>query len=253
MDAAQPDQSPIVIKVGGNDLDKPGFVDDLALAIAELNQRTPCILVHGGGQAVTQLQQQLGIQPVYVNGQRVTDEASLRAVEMVLSGLVNKQLVLALLRAGVDAMGMSGVDRGLLQVEPWSPELGRVGRIIAVRTDVLLGFCAQGVVPVVSPISLGPEGRYNVNADHAAGAIAVALKAPYATFVTNVPGVRIGDEVAPSLSVAQANELIAHEVITGGMIPKVQAALAAIASGVQQAVITDLPGLRSGTGTLFVA
>jgi acetylglutamate kinase len=171
---------------------------------------------------------------------------------MVLSGLVNKQLVEALLRAGVDAMGMSGVDRGLLQVEAWSPELGRVGRIVAVRTEVLLGFCAHGVVPVVSPISLGPQGHYNVNADHAAGAIAAALKAPHATFVTNVPGVRVGDEVARSLSVAQANELIAHAVITGGMIPKVQAALAAIASGVQQAIITDLPGLRSGTGTVFV-
>jgi acetylglutamate kinase len=253
MDAAQPDQSPIVIKVGGNDLDKPGFVDDLALAIAELNQRTPCILVHGGGQAVTQLQQQLGIQPVYVNGQRVTDEASLRAVEMVLSGLVNKQLVLALLRAGVDAMGMSGVDRGLLQVEPWSPELGRVGRIIAVRTDVLLGFCAQGVVPVVSPISLGPEGRYNVNADHAAGAIAAALKAAHATFLTNVPGVKIGEAVAIYLSVAEAQDLIAREVITGGMIPKVTAALDAIASGVQKVIITDLAGLSAGTGTVFMA
>ena len=253
MDASQPDHSPIVIKVGGNDLDKPGFVADLARAIAELSQHAPCILVHGGGQAVTRLQRQLGIRPVYVNGQRVTDEASLEAVEMVLSGLVNKQLVEALLRAGVDSLGLSGVDRGLLQVEPWSPELGRVGQIVAVRTEVLLGFCAQGVVPVISPISLGPEGHYNVNADHAAGAIAAALKAPHATFVTNVPGVRVGDEVAPSLSVAQANELIAHEVITGGMIPKVQAALAAIASGVQQAIITDLPGLRSGTGTVFVA
>jgi acetylglutamate kinase len=238
--------------VGGNDLDKPGFVADLARAIAELSHHTPCILVHGGGQAVTHLQQQLGIKPIYVNGQRVTDETSLEAVEMVLSGLVNKQLVEALLRAGVDAMGMSGVDRGLLQVEAWSPELGRVGRIVAVRTEVLLGFCAHGVVPVVSPISLGPQGHYNVNADHAAGAIAAALKAPHATFVTNVPGVRVGDEVARSLSVAQANELIAHAVITGGMIPKVQAALAAIASGVQQAIITDLPGLRSGTGTVLV-
>jgi acetylglutamate kinase len=253
MDATQPNRSAIVIKVGGNDLDKPGFVVDLARAVAELNQHTPCILVHGGGQAVTHLQRQLGIQPVYVNGQRVTDEASLQAVEMVLSGLVNKQLVLALLRAGVDAMGMSGVDRGLLQVEPWAPELGRVGRIVGVRTEALSAFCGQGVVPVVSPISLGPEGCYNVNADHAAGAIAAALKAPHATFVTNVPGVRVGDEVAPSLSVAQANDLIAREIITGGMIPKVQAALAAIASGVQQAIITDLPGLRSGTGTVFVA
>ena len=253
MDAAQPNQSPIVIKVGGNDLDKPGFVEDLARAIAELNQHTPCILVHGGGQAVTHLQQQLGIQPVYVNGQRVTDEASLKAVEMVLSGLVNKQLVLALLRAGVDAMGMSGVDRGLLQVERWSPDLGRVGRIVRVRADVLLDLCAQGVVPVVSPISLGPEGSYNVNADHAAGAIAAALHAEHATFLTNVPGVKVGETVAPYLSVAEVQDLIARDIITGGMIPKVNAALDALSGGVQKVVITDLAGLSAGTGTVFGA
>ncbi len=244
---------PIVIKVGGNDLDTPGFVDDLAGTIAELNRRTPCVLVHGGGRAVTQLQKQLGIEPLYVNGQRVTDDASLRVVEMVLSGQINKQITLALLRAGVDALGLSGVDRGLLRVEPWGAEMGRVGRIVQVRAEVLLDLCAQGVVPVISPISMGPAGSYNVNADHAAGAIAAALHAAHAAFVTNVPGVRVGETVAPHLSVSEVNDLIARQVITGGMIPKVSAALDAIASGVQKAIITDLAGLRAGTGTVFVA
>jgi acetylglutamate kinase len=247
------DNLPVVVKVGGNDLDKPGFVDDLASAIAELSQRTPCLLVHGGGQAINRLQKQLGLEPVYVNGQRVTDEASLEVAEMVLSGVVNKQLTLALLRAGVDALGVSGVDRGLLQVEPWSPDMGRVGRIVKVRVQVLLEWCAQQIVPVISPISMGPDGRYNVNADHAAGAIAAALKAAHATFVTNVPGVKIGSDVAPLLSVAEVNDLITRQIITGGMIPKVQAALDAVASGVQKAVITDLAGLRAGTGTVLVA
>ncbi len=244
---------PVVIKVGGNDLEKPGFVDDLARAVADLNCHTPCVLVHGGGQAINRMQRQLGLEPVYVNGQRVTDDASLEVAEMMLSGLVNKQLTFALLRAGVDALGLSGVDRRLLQVEPWSADMGRVGRIVQVRAQVLLDLCAQGVVPVVSPISMGADGRYNVNADHAAGAIAAALKAAYATFLTNVPGVRIGADVAPYLSVAQAHELIAQNIITGGMIPKVTAALDAIASGVQKAIITDLPGLCAGTGTVFVA
>jgi acetylglutamate kinase len=225
---------PVVIKVGGNELDAPGFIEGLARAVAGLS---PCVLVHGGGRAVTSLQQKLGIEPVYVNGQRVTDEASLEVVEMVLSGRVNKQLTLALLRAGVDAQGMSGVDRGLLQVEPWSPQLGRVGRIVRVRAEVLLDLCAQGVVPVISPISMGPEGSYNVNADHAAGAIAAALNADQVVFVTNVPGVKIGEAVAPCLSVADVQDLIAHEIITGGMIPKVTAALDAIASGVPKAII----------------
>jgi acetylglutamate kinase len=244
-------QPPIVIKIGGNDLDTPGFIETLAQTVAALTQQTPCILVHGGGRAVTSLQRKLGLEAVYVNGQRVTDEASLEVVEMMLSGRVNKQLTLALLRAGVDAQGMSGVDRGLLQVEPWSPDLGRVGRIVRVRAEVLLDLCAQGVVPVVSPISMGPEGSYNVNADHAAGAIAAALHAAHATFLTNVPGVKIGEAVAPYLSVAEVQDLIAREIITGGMIPKVSAALDALTSGVQKVIITDLAGLKAGTGTVF--
>jgi acetylglutamate kinase len=244
---------PIVIKIGGNDLEKPGFMDQLAHTVAELNRHTPCILVHGGGQSINRLQERLGIPSRYVGGQRVTDEATLEVAEMMLSGRVNKDLALALLRAGVDALGMSGVDRGLLQVEPWSPEMGLVGRIVHVRADVLLDLCAQGVVPVISPISMGPAGRYNVNADHAAGAIAAALRAAHAAFVTNVPGVRIGEEIAPTLSVAQAHDLIARGVITGGMIPKVNAALDAVACGVPKAIITDLPGLSAGTGTVFVA
>jgi acetylglutamate kinase len=242
-----------VIKIGGNDLEKPGFIDELASAVASLSQRTGCILVHGGGQSINRLQEKLGIQSTYVNGQRVTDAATLEAAEMMLSGSVNKQIVLALLRAGVDALGMSGVDRGLLQVEPWSEDMGLVGRIVKVRANVLLDLCAQNVVPVISPISIGPAGRYNVNADHAAGAIAAALPAEYATFITNVPGVKIGADVAPYLSVQQTKDLIDQGVITGGMIPKVTAALDAVASGVRQAVITDLSGLAAGTGTVFAA
>lgn len=247
------DKLPVVIKIGGNDLEKPGFIDDLAQATAALHAHTPCILVHGGGQAINRLQERLGIQPVYVQGQRVTDSATLEAAEMMLSGVVNKQLTLALLRHGVDALGMSGVDRGLLQVEPWSADMGLVGRIVHVRAEVLFDLCGQGVVPVISPISMGPEGRYNVNADHAASAIAAALRAAYATFVTNVPGVKIGPDVVHSLSVQQAHDLIDQGIISGGMIPKVNAALDAIASGVCKAVITDLPGLLAGTGTEFVA
>lgn len=245
--------SPILIKVGGNDLERPGFVPELAQIIADLNQETPCILVHGGGRAISDLMERLGIEPVYHNGQRVTDEATLRAAEMVLSGQVNKMLTKALLNAGVDALGISGVDRGLIRVEPWSPDMGLVGRIVKVRADVLLDLCSQGVVPVISPISIGPEGRYNVNADHAAGAVAGAVNAQHATFLTNVPGVKVNKEVIPSLSVGKTHKLIDQGIIHGGMIPKVNAALDAIANGVAKAIITDLPGLRAGTGTIFTA
>lgn len=242
----------IVVKIGGNDLETPGFVEQLAQTVAALVQHTPLVIVHGGGKSVSQMQQRLGLEPVYLNGQRVTDAASLDVVEMMLSGLVNKRLTLALLQHGVDALGMSGVDRGLLRVEP-VPEMGRVGRIVAVRADVLRDLCVQGIVPVVSPVSLGADGRYNVNADHAAGAIAAALDAEVATFLTNVPGVRVGASVAPVLTAAEAQQLISTGVINGGMIPKVTAALDAVAQGVRRAVITDLPGLSAGSGTVFTA
>ncbi len=245
--------APLVIKVGGNDLDQPGFLDALAAAVARLAETQRCVLVHGGGRAINEVGRAFGLQPVYVDGQRVTDQAALDVAEMVLSGQVNKQIVRALLAAGVDALGLSGVDRGLLRVEPWAANLGRVGRIVAVRVDVLRDLCAMGVVPVISPISLGPDGAYNVNADHAAGAVAAALGAPRAAFVTNVPGVRAEHGVVPRLSVAETLDLIARGVINGGMIPKVQAALAAVGAGVRQAVITDLAGLAAGTGTVFVA
>ncbi|MBN2305419.1 MAG: acetylglutamate kinase [Anaerolineae bacterium] len=245
--------APIVIKVGGNDLEKPGFVEGLAQAVAGLQQHTSCVLVHGGGRAINRLQERLGLEPVYINGQRVTDEAALEVVEMTLSGRINKQLTLALLRAGVDALGMSGVDRGLIQVEPWSADMGRVGRIVQVRADVLHDLCTQGVVPVISPISMGFDGSYNVNADHAAGAVAAALNAAHITFLTNVPGVQVGADVAAHLSLAQARDLIAQGIINGGMIPKVNAALDAVAGGVSKAIITDLAGLSAGTGTIFAA
>jgi acetylglutamate kinase len=244
---------PTVIKVGGNDLSMPGFTDQLAAIIYDLSQQEPCILVHGGGRAITDLMTRMGIEPAYVDGQRITDEATLEAAEMILSGRVNKDLVAALLAAGVDALGMSGVDRGLLRVKPWAEDMGLVGRIVAVRVEVLEELCGSGVVPVISPISLGPAGRYNVNADHAAGAIAGAVDASQAVFVTNVPGVKVDGEIVPLLSAGETRDLIERGEIHGGMIPKVEAALAALENGVRRARITDLPGLQAGTGTSLIS
>ncbi len=245
--------APLVIKIGGNELEKPGFIPELAHVLAGLIAAQPCILVHGGGRSVDALLNRMGIEPKYHNGQRITDEATLQAVEMVLSGSVNKGLVLALLEAGIDAIGLSGVDRGLLRVESWAPEMGRVGRIVSVRADVLEGLCSGGVVPVISPISVGADGRYNVNADHAAGAIAAAVGAARLVLLTDVPGVRIGKTVAVQLGPAQVERLIAAGVINGGMIPKVSAALAALEQGVAAAQITNLAGLQNGTGTVLSA
>jgi acetylglutamate kinase len=168
---------------------------------------------------------------------------------------VNKRLVGRLQAAGIPAVGLSGVDGGLLRVRrrEQPADLGWVGEVTGVEAGLLTLLLGQGIVPVVSPISLGPEGRsYNVNSDHAATALALALAARSLAFVTNVPGVLVGGEVAARLTAAQAMDGIARGIITGGMVPKVRAALDVVAAGVREVRIVDLAGLGSGGGTEFV-
>ncbi len=242
----------LVIKVGGNELDQEGFVTGLAQAVAALRGSQPCIVVHGGGRVINDLLSRLEIVPSFYEGQRVTDQATLDVVEMVLSGRVNKNLVLALTDAGVDALGVSGVDLSLLQVEPWAAELGSVGRITQVKTAVLRAWLEEGIVPVISPIARGPGGRYNVNADHAAGAIAAAMSASQLVFVSNVPGVMVDGRVLSNLTPTEVRQHIETGKINGGMIPKTGAALDALAQGVSEVLITNLAGLKSLSGTHLI-
>ena len=245
--------SKLVLKIGCNELDDPAFVAELARVVAGL--RPAPVLVHGGGKEIGVIQRALGGEPRFVGGLRVTDEYALQAAEMVLCGLVSTRLVAALLAAGADAQGLSGVDRGLIRVERQShPEgdLGHVGRPVAVRAEVLRVLLDQNVVPVLAPISLGPDGVYNVNADEAAGAVAAALEDAEVVFVTNVPGVLVGGVVAPQITRATIAALIASGTIVGGMIPKVRAALTALDAGVRSARITNLAGLGQGSGTVIV-
>ncbi|MFH1086548.1 MAG: acetylglutamate kinase, partial [Chloroflexota bacterium] len=213
-------------------------------------------VVHGGGRDIADLQRRLGIEPCYVDGLRVTDDDCLMVAEMALSGTVNKRLTARLVSPGVRAVGLSGVDGGLLRAEKLvhpKGDLGRVGEIKHVDTGFLLGLMAQGLTPIISPISLGADGRaFNVNADHAALAIASALRVREMIFLTDVPGVLYQGALLASLSVAQANDLIAQGHITGGMIPKVRAALEAVARQVGSARITNLEGLARATGTVVV-
>jgi acetylglutamate kinase len=253
MKSAEPSNSKLVLKIGGNELDDPAFVEALARVVAGM--RLAPVLVHGGGKEIGLVQRALGGEPRFVAGLRVTDETALMAAEMVLCGLVSTRLVAALLAAGADAQGLSGVDRGLLRVEKASHpagDLGRVGKPVAVRADVLRGLIDARVVPVVAPISLGPDGTYNVNADEVAGAIAAAMGTDAeVVFVTNVPGVLVNDALASHLTAHDIQALIADGTISGGMIPKVSAALAAIEAGVRAARITNLGGLERGAGTVI--
>lgn len=244
-----------VIKVGGNELGDLSFREVLATAVAHLPG--PIILVHGGGKAIAHLQQKLGLRPTKVDGVRVTDAASLEVAQMVLSGQANKQLVAALLATGVQAVGLSGVDGGLLRcVKKQHPtvDLGHVGEIVQVNTPILHNLLAASITPVISPISLGlVDGQiYNVNADEAASAIASALHADLLTFVSNVPGVLDqGGQLIDRLTGPQTADLITNGIIHGGMIPKVQAALQVVAQGIPQARIVNLAGLGVGGGTIF--
>jgi acetylglutamate kinase len=242
-----------VIKVGGNELDDPDFLSGLAKCVKKFGQSA--VIIHGGGKAIADLQARLGMVPQKVDGLRVTDAESLAVTEMVLSGQSNKQIVRALLTAGVDAVGLSGVDGRLLTAQQKhhpTADLGLVGGIISVRAELLQQLAAMGITAVISPISLGLDGRtYNVNADEAASTIAKALSATMLNFISNVPGVLHNGAILPTLTLAQTESLISDGVITDGMIPKVRAACSAVAQGTPQARIVNLAGLVNGSGTVF--
>jgi acetylglutamate kinase len=244
-----------ILKISGDKLDNEAFLSEFAGYVAA--QVEPVVVVHGGGRGIADLQAKLGLPTVKVDGLRVTDAESLLVAQMVLSGLVNKRLVAALLAAGVDAVGLSGVDGGLLRCRKKqhpTADLGYVGEITAVRADLLTNLLQREVTAVLSPISLGPGYQpYNVNADEVASAVALSLRANLLDFVSNVPGVLADGRILPHLTPAQCDTLRQNGVIQGGMIPKVQAALDAVAQGVAQARIVDLNGLLNNGGTWFTA
>jgi acetylglutamate kinase len=241
----------LVLKIGGQELDDPEFVRRIGEAVAALPE--PPILVHGGGKEIRELQSRLGLTPQYVDGLRVTDPESLDIVQMVLTGRINKRLVSSLLLAGVDTFGMSGVDRNAVKAEKLqhpAGDLGQVGRVVQVRREVFTRLLEDGVTPTLSPICFGADGSiFNVNADHVAMAVAIAMRAEALVFVSNVPGVLREKQLLPRLSPAEVEQLIQEKVITDGMIPKVRSALEALQGGVSAVRITNLEGLKAGTGT----
>ncbi len=245
----------VVLKVGGNELDDDTFLFGLVKAVAAViaEGHFP-VIVHGGGKAVTELGAKLGIAEQRIEGLRVTDEASLDVAEMVLSGLMNKRIVRLLVNAGIRAAGISGVDDGTIYVEKmWHPlgDLGRVGEVRDVDDYLLRTLINAKIVPVVSPISFGALDAlsYNVNADHAATAIAAKLGAIKLVFISNVPGILVAGRVVRAVTAGQAESWIDEGIIFGGMIPKVRSAIEAVRGGVAQAVITNLAGVQDGTGT----
>jgi acetylglutamate kinase len=219
-----------VLKVGGNEVDEPAWVARFARAVADRGGRL--VVVHGGGKEVSTLQRRLGAEPEWRDGLRVTSDEAMRVVAMVLSGIVNKRLAAALVTAGVDAVGISGEDGGLLRARlAAGGSMGRTGEIEAVRADLLHVFLGHGVVPVVSPVSRGADGgALNVNADDAAAAVAAALGAAELLFVSNVAGVLDDGDVLESVDADEVEALIADGTAQGGMAPKLRAAARAAAA-----------------------
>ncbi|HEY3248345.1 MAG TPA: acetylglutamate kinase [bacterium] len=202
------------------------------------------VLVHGGGPEITKILERLGKPSRFVDGLRVTDTETMDVVEMVLAGRANKALVSSIAAAGGTAVGISGKDGKVFQARPISgrEDLGQVGEVETVDTRLVQLLSSSEFIPVIASIGIGPGGEsYNLNADHAAGALAAALGASKFILLTDVPGIyRDGDAPGSLISVlraADAQQLIADRIISRGMIPKVESCLAALAAGVPTAHI----------------
>ncbi len=228
-----------VIKYGGAAMTDEALKESFAKDVTLLKKiGINVVIVHGGGNAVTDLSQKLGMETRFVGGQRYTDTATLETVVMTLAGSVNKEVVALVNRAGGNAVGLCGIDNNLLTAKKYAPkgyDLGLVGEIEQVNVEWLNKLIASGVMPVIAPVGVSTDGQiYNINADIAASSIAQALGAEKLFFLTDTEGVLLDGELVPTLTNARAQQLIKQEVITGGMIPKVNAAFEALANGVKK-------------------
>jgi acetylglutamate kinase len=237
----------VVVKLGGAAIDK---ALDRALAQDVLLLRSVgvrCVLVHGGGPQIDAMMKKLGRAPEFRDGLRVTDEETLDIVRTVLVGKVNRDLVATINREAGDepvAVGVAGEDGGLLVTRPRDPALGFVGDVTRVRAGRLHGLLDQGLAPVVSTIGADVSGQpYNINADEAAMAIAVAMRAEKIVYLTAAPGLLEDPKDEASLiqrlTAAELRERISHESVSKGMIPKLRACADAVAGGVGSAHIID--------------
>ncbi|MDP2037849.1 MAG: acetylglutamate kinase [Ignavibacteria bacterium] len=198
------------------------------------------VVVHGGGKEITSLAEKLDIKTKFVNGQRYTDEDMRDVVQMVLGGLINKDIVRRININGGRAVGISGIDANLVTVKQLDKALGLVGEVIDVNASFIRNLLNDGYLPVIAPIGVDAEGTvYNVNADIAAGPIAASLSATKLVYMTDIDGVKINGKLASHLTQSEAQKYIADGNISGGMIPKVESALAALESGVQKVHIID--------------
>jgi len=235
--------SVVVVKFGGNAMGDDEAMAEFARDIVLMKQvgMNP-VVVHGGGPMINEMLNKLGIKSEFVRGKRVTDKATVEVVEMVLTGLVNKRIVQAIMDEGGRAVGISGKDDDMMVCVADDPELGFVGRPVEMNVQVIRDLYSAGIIPVIAPVATGMADNetFNVNGDTAAGAIAGALRADRLLLLTDVAGVKDETgEVVTQLSPDQVRDMTERGVISGGMIPKTETALKAIEEGVRAVVILD--------------
>ncbi|WP_423821584.1 acetylglutamate kinase [Salinisphaera sp. SPP-AMP-43] len=237
----------VVIKYGGNAMTDPelksGFARDIALM--KLVGFNP-VVVHGGGPQIGKVLERVGKQTEFIKGMRVTDADTMDVVEMVLGGLVNKEIVNLINQHGGHAVGLTGKDGNLISARKLAlveddTDLGFVGEVADIDPRIVKRLEADDFIPVIAPIGVGADGRsYNINADLVAGKIASVLEAEKLMLLTNTPGVLDAEgNLLTGLTPAQVESLIDVGVIHGGMLPKIQCALDAVAEGVRAAHIVD--------------
>ena len=234
----------ILVKIGGSTMG--GHDTTLQDVVALQQQGVRQVIVHGGGKIISEWMARQGIRPMFAGGLRVTDEQSLEIVIAVLTGIVNKTLVASINALGGRAIGLSGVDGGMLKAKIEAPELGHVGQVVEVDPHSIEAVMTAGFVPVIAPVAVrGPapypesESMLNVNADTAAGEIAAAIGAKRLIMLTDVEGVLDSSRrLIPRLTRRQAEGLMYSKVVDGGMIPKIGACLKALES-VQMTHIVD--------------
>ncbi len=265
----------LVIKYGGHAMQDEKLKKGFALNVVLLKYiGVNPVIVHGGGPQIGRLLERLNIGSTFREGLRVTDQATMDVVEMVLVGRVNKEIVNSINCNGGRAVGLSGKDGGLIQARqlemvvsrqdapPEIIDLGKVGEVHTIHTRVIESLTADGFIPVIAPVGVDEQGEtYNINADSVAGAVAEALQAKRLILLTDVPGVLVDDTLISSLDRKEAMEFIETGKAKGGMIPKLKCCLEALEAGVQKAHIIDgrqenslLLELftRAGTGTEVV-
>lgn len=238
----------ILIKIGGRAFeDKDGF-KDLAQAIRSV-QHVEIIIVHGGGAEISQALKDANRESVFIDGIRITQAEDIEIVEHVLSETINRRISGWLSENGVPCSRMSGKTDRLFIVEPLrrhGHDLGFVGKIRQVNSDVVLDALKTGLVPVVSPISANESGEsFNVNADNAAAALAAGARCTDLVFITDVPGVLVDERICPLLTVQKAKRLIADSMIKGGMVAKMESAFEALDNNVPRVHIIQWQGPRT--------